>query len=279
MKIIHQKTRTLKVRDNNRSADAIAPNFIYGCCGGCMRSYCYVGRHNNDKVYINENTDQILRKIGEWAETKPWPKEPNQIDATYYVVDIGCSTDVGLHKKYNWDAVFSFFDHHPKLKSTFATKYPTRVDFNHKKEKNRVRVSLMPQKYSSVLEPGTDLIEDRINSLLRLSEHFEVHINFSPIIYEADWKDEYRKLFKRITQEGLEFKSECIFLTYTDTQAKVNSADVNELCYVPDMQELKTSQYGGDVLRYRHQVKSIMIQKFKEMYAEHFDLSTIRYIF
>ena len=30
MKIIHQKTKTLKTRDNGRSADAIAPNLIYG---------------------------------------------------------------------------------------------------------------------------------------------------------------------------------------------------------------------------------------------------------
>ena len=53
MQIIEQSTKTLKTRDNGRSADAISPNFIYGCLGGCMKSYCYVGRYNHDKVYIN----------------------------------------------------------------------------------------------------------------------------------------------------------------------------------------------------------------------------------
>jgi len=59
MKIIHQRTKTLKTRDNGRSADAISPNLIYGCCGGCMKSYCYVGRFNPDKVYVNENVNKI----------------------------------------------------------------------------------------------------------------------------------------------------------------------------------------------------------------------------
>ena len=39
--------------------------------------------------------------------------------------------------------------------STFATKYPTLfnpADYNLKPDKHRIRVSLMPQKYSDVLE-------------------------------------------------------------------------------------------------------------------------------
>lgn len=40
MQIIKQKTKTLITRDNGRSADAITPNFVYGCLGGCMKSYC-----------------------------------------------------------------------------------------------------------------------------------------------------------------------------------------------------------------------------------------------
>jgi hypothetical protein len=40
MKIIHQNTKTLLTRDNGRSSDAISPNFVYGCAGGCLSSYC-----------------------------------------------------------------------------------------------------------------------------------------------------------------------------------------------------------------------------------------------
>ena len=80
MKIIKQKTKTLITRDNGRSADAISPNFVYGCLqlGGCMNSYCYVGRYNNDRVYINENIDDILFSIEKWVLHQPWKKTPNQ---------------------------------------------------------------------------------------------------------------------------------------------------------------------------------------------------------
>jgi DNA repair photolyase len=129
-----------------------------------MSSYCYVSRFNSDKVYINENTEQILSSIDKWVQDKPWEKIPNQCDNKYYVIDIGCSTDVPLMSKYyDWQVVFDFFNNHEKLKSTFATKYPTRFrEYNIDPQKNRIRVSLMPQIFSNILEPNTDKIDDRI---------------------------------------------------------------------------------------------------------------------
>ena len=35
-----QKTKTLVTKDNNNSANCIAPNIIYGCYGGCVSTYC-----------------------------------------------------------------------------------------------------------------------------------------------------------------------------------------------------------------------------------------------
>lgn len=200
MKIIHQNTKTLTTRDNNRSSDAISPNFLYGCLGGCLKSYCYMSRYNPDKVYINDNTDRILLSISDWVEGKVFPKIPNQVDDKYYCIDIGCSTDVALMSKhYDWQKVFDFFNEHPKLKSTFATKYPTRIkDYNTNPQKNRIRVSLMPQIFSDILEPGTDKISDRISCIPELQKKFEVHINFSPIIYHKDWLQEYDKLFQQL---------------------------------------------------------------------------------
>ena len=100
MEIKHQKTKTLLTRDNGRSSDAISPNFIYGCLGGCMSSYCYVGRHNDSKVFVNENVDAILMSIYNWSTSQRWPKIPNQVDEKYYVLDIDCCTDVCLHGMY-----------------------------------------------------------------------------------------------------------------------------------------------------------------------------------
>lgn len=281
MQIIKQKTKTLITKDNGRSSDGVSPNFLYGCLGGCMSSYCYVGRYNHDKVYVNENTDQILDSIDTWVKSKPWPKVPNQCDDKYYIIDIGCSTDIPLmNKYYDWQKVFSYFNESPYAKSTFATKYPTKFipdNYNLYKDKHRIRVSLMPQIISNIVEPKTDLISDRIQSIHNLQKYMEVHINFSPIIYWDNWEKYYEELFQML--EGIDFKSECIFLTYNDIQYQRNSELVNDLCWKPELQEHKNSQYAPDNIRYKSDFKHGLIEKFKYLYSKYFDLETIRYIF
>ena len=283
MKIVKQKTKTLTTRDNGRSADAISPNFVYGCLGGCMKSYCYVGRFNHDKVYINENTRDILTSIDNWVKKQPWPKIPNQTDPTYYTIDIGCSTDVALMSKhYDWQKVFDYFNRSEKAKFTFATKYPTRFNADGYflgKYSSRMRVSLMPQVYSDVLEPGTDKISERIACIPKLQEKMEVHINFSPIIYTDGWLDDYKELFKELWHMGIDVPCECIFLTYNETSHKNASDEVNALCWRPDIQEAKDSQYAPDNIRYKHTLKVKMVKDFVALYSEYFNPKNIRYIF
>ena len=284
MKIIHQKTKTLITRDNGRSSDAVSPNFIYGCLGGCMSSYCYVGRYNHDRVYINENTEDILQSIAQWVNKQEWPKKPNQCDDKYYTIDIGCSTDVALMTKhYQWEKVFEYFDTYEMPKSTFATKYPTMFRPNEKftlhPDKHRVRVSLMPQLYSDLLEPDTDTIEERIWSIPRLQQYMEVHINFSPIVYTDGWLHEYRKLFQQLKAVGVDVKCECIFLTHNVHQHERNSDIVRDILWRPDIQESKDSQYAADNIRYQWKLKKEMINQFTKLYAEFFDPANIRYIF
>lgn len=283
MKIIKQKTKTLTTKDNGRSSDAVSPNFIYGCLGGCMKSYCYVGRYNHDKVYINENIKDILNSMFEWQKKQPWPKVPNQTDPTYYTIDIGCSTDVALMSKhYDWQRVFDYFNVHTMVKSTFATKYPTMFDVDNydlRPGKHRIRVSLMPQIFSDILEPGTDKISDRIDAIPRLQEKMEVHINFSPIIYAAGWLDEYRKLFEQLKSKGIDVKCECIFLTYNVIQHERNAPVIDQMLWRPDIQEAKDSQYAPDNIRYEHNLKRQLVKDFTALYSEYFNPNNIRYIF
>jgi hypothetical protein len=49
--------------------------------------------------------------------------------------------------------------------------------------------------------------------------------------------------------------------------------------WVPSIQEEKISQYGGNNVRYKHQFKSELIKRFKEVFVKHFDEEQIRYIF
>ena len=234
-------------------------------------------------MYINENTGNILLSIDDWVQKQPWPKVPNQTDPTYYTIDIGCSTDVPLMTNhYDWQDVFTFFNHEEKIKSTFATKYPTRFntdDYYLKPEKHRIRVSLMPQKYSDILEPNTDKISDRIDCIPKLQKHMEVHINFSPIIYTDGWLDEYRKLFEDLKNKGIDVKCECIFLTYNVIQHERNAPVIDQMLWRPDIQEAKDSQYAPDNIRYEHNLKRQMVKDFTALYSEYFNPQNIRYIF
>ena len=90
--IKHQKTKTLVTKDNNNSANCIAPNLIYGCFGGCVDTYCYMSRYNGNRVFVNENVDEIFNSVVEWE--KGFTKVPDQQDPVYTVVDI-CRAPAG----------------------------------------------------------------------------------------------------------------------------------------------------------------------------------------
>jgi DNA repair photolyase len=107
----------------------------------------------------------------------------------------------------------------------------------------------------------------------------EVHINFSPIIYNEGWLDEYRKLFQEIKDHGIDVKCECIFLTHNVFQHERNSPEVQDLLWRPEIQEKKDSQYAADNIRYQWQLKKDMVKEFTNLYAEFFDPANIRYIF
>ena len=288
----YQKTKTIKCRDNNRSSNAISGNFVYGCKNISKQSfcqYCYVNRNTRDYVYINTNTDELLAQCDLWVRDKPLVKIPDQVHQTLYMIDIGCSTDVNQYwNKYDWVYVFDWFKNHPRLGATFATKWVnTKLLDYEPNQKIRVRMSLMPENIRQKVEQGTSSIINRIKFLNDLVKAgYEAHINFSPIIYYDGWLQDYELLFQdivRITND--EFKQqyfgEFIFLTHNSSLSKINvERGLDEsLLWNPDIQEEKVSEYGGNNVRYKWQMKEKMIQQFKELYSKYFDLNTIRYIF
>ena len=123
-----QKTRTLVTKDNNNSANCIAPNLIYGCFGGCVDTYCYMSRYNGRRVFVNTNVDEIFQSVVEWEKT--YNKVPDQQDPVYTMVDIACNTDLVLMQKHVKKTGFSLhdyllmYDKHENLNTTMATKYP-----------------------------------------------------------------------------------------------------------------------------------------------------------
>ena len=273
-----QRTKTLVTKDNNNSANCIAPNLIYGCFGGCVSTYCYMSRYNDKRVYVNTNVDQIFQSVVKWE--KNYVKVPDQQDPIYTMVDIACNTDLVLMQKHLPEPLIDYlkrYDDHPQLNSTMATKYPglLTLDVSSFNKKPRVRVSLMPQKYSDVLEPKMSSILSRIHDINRLKAlGWEVHCNYSPLIFYPGWKKEYDNLFNQVKEIAGENKCEVIALTNHKFQMIRSSAEAQEL-----MKYSSEVKNKSGVLRYPLVHKTRLLNEFKSIYSKYFSLESIRYIF
>ena len=278
MPIKYQKTKTLVTKTNNNSSDCIAPNILYGCFGGCVDTYCYMSRYNGKRVFVNKNVDDIFNSVVEWE--KSYNKVPNQQDPVYTMVDIACNSDLVLMQKHMPEPLHDYlkrYDDHQQLNSTMATKYPglLKLDVNHFNKRPRVRVSLMPQEYSNILEPKMQKISSRIDDVNRLKDlGWEVHLNYSPLIFYPGWSKEYESLFKEVKDKAGENKCEVIALTNHVHQMNRSSEEARELMKYSD--EIKN---GNGIMRYPIRQKTRALANFKMIYSKYFKLQTIRYIF
>jgi spore photoproduct lyase len=174
---------------------------------------------------------------------------------------------------------------------SFATKYVNKklLDYN-PEGKIRIRFSLMPQMYADFLEPKTSSIDDRLWAVQDfIAAGYDVHLNFSPVIVTSGWLKEYAKLFAKVSRfaskhgwDNDSVKAEVIFLTHNNSKHiynTLNDIPGEDLIWRPDIQESKTSQYGGENIRYKHDLKAEYIREFTKLHDEIIPWNTIRYIF
>jgi len=279
--------KSMLIRYSGRSSDYITPSFGYGCLLNC--SYCYMKRHLSKGLSVSKNYNDILTAINSHAYFDTTEK-PNQTDDKFITYDFSCNEDFALHLKYHeWEKIFDFFKYHPIAKGTIATKIIPIELLNYNPDKKiRIRFSLMPQIYSSLLEPNTPLIIDRIKAINTFIEAgYEIHINFSPVIVEDEWLKEYEELFSQVNKNvreeyKKEVKCEVIFLTHNEEkhlQNVKNNLKGEDLLWKPEIQENKTSIYGGSNLRYKFQLKEKYIDEFKKIHNKIIPWNIIRYIF
>jgi spore photoproduct lyase len=279
--------KSMLIRVSGRSSDFITPTIIMGCGFKC--SYCYCKRHKPEGLNIATNVENILTEINNHAWFAVVDK-PNQTHKKYITYDIGCNTDVALHyKQIQWKKIFEFFVEHPKALGTFATKYVnySLLEIN-PEMKVRIRFSLMPENIRSILEPNTSTIKERLDAINKFKEAgYDVHLNFSPVVVYNNWENDYAELFKQVNSAVKEeYKSEVlaevIFLTHNAKKHKYNldnNLPGEDLLWTPEIQENKTSQYGGENIRYKAYVKNGIISIFKKLHNEIIPWNTIRYIF
>jgi spore photoproduct lyase len=285
--LIEKVTRkTFKIRESGRSSDYISPSFGFGCLLEC--GYCYMKRHKPKGLSVAKNTGDILTEINNHAFFYADVPKPNQTDEHFITYDIACNEDFALHAKYHdWQRIFEFFRTHPIAKATLATKI-IPIDFleYNPEGKVRIRFSLMPQKISSILEPNTSLIIDRIKAIDGFIEAgYDVHVNFSPVVVYPGYLEDYAELFEML-EHYIDYKeqvkAEVIFLTHNKSKHiynLINNIPGEDLLWTPDNQETKNSQYGGENIRYQLGLKAKYIQDFKTLHDFIIPWNTILYIF
>lgn len=284
--MVKQVTRkSMIIRPSGRSTDFISPSFGHGCLYNC--SYCYMKRHKSKGLDIASNTKDILTEINSHVWFANVDK-PNQTHPDYITYDISCNEDFALHAKYHeWEKIFDFFKTHPMAMGSFATKYVNVNLINYNPEgKIRIRFSLMPQSISNKLEPNTSTIIDRIKAIdAFIDAGYDVHINFSPVVVYDNWLEDYEDLFHMVNTY-VDYKDavkcEVIFLTHNMNKHIYNLANKlegEELLWTPENQESKISQYGGDNIRYKHNLKDSYIKQWTKVHDDVIPWNKIRYIF
>ena len=287
MEITKSIRKSMIIRPSGRSTDFIAPSFGHGCVFNC--TYCYMKRHKPENLDIATNINEILSEIDHhsWFATV---KKPNQTHNQFITYDLSCNEDFVAHSKfYDIEKIFDFFKNHPIAFGSFATKKVNKYLLKYNpNQKIRIRFSLMPQKYSEILEPNTSDILNRIWAINEfLDSGYEVHINFSPVIYTHDWLQEYERLFSLINfmvknEYKNQVKCEVIFLTHNKEKHEYNllhKLNGEDLLWQPLLQEDKISQYGGENIRYKQGFKKQFIKEFIELHDKVIPWNKIRYIF
>ena len=283
--------KSLRAVPNSRSSNFIAPSHANGCTMACV--YCYVARR---KGYANPittfvNIERICRYLERHAAKQGMKLEPDQVDPKYWVYDIGCNNDCSADAliSNNVRDLVSLFRTIPNSKASFATKLVNRDLLNYDPQsKTRIRFSLMPQNIAQIVDVRTSAISDRIAAVNDFVEAgYEVHLNFSPVVYYEGWQEDYQQLFQEIDdvlspQAKEQLQAEIIFLTHNQSLHERNlewNPKAEELLWMPEKQEVKYSQYGGRNLRYKRNFKRELVDSFSQQLNKQLPYCNIRYAF
>ena len=120
-----------------------------------------------------------------------------------------------------------------------------------------------------------------------LEAGYEVNVNFGPVIVREGWLEEYAELFALLDdtispRTKAQLRAEVIFLTHSEALHELNlrwHPKAEELLWRPELQEPKTSQAGGDALRYKLSIKRELVARFTRLLRERLPYCGIRYAF
>jgi spore photoproduct lyase family protein len=283
--------RSMASRPNGRSADFVGPGASNGCAMAC--AYCYVARRKGfaNPITVFVNNDQILAFLARHARKQGRKPEPNQVDPELWVYDVGENGDCSVGALISDDVreTVALFRTLPNAKASFATKYvnPDLLGYD-PRGKTRVRFSLMPEGPARLLDVRTSPVRERIAAIDEFCRAgYEVHVNFSPVVVQGGWLDNWRDLFRQLdtalspATKG-QLAAEVIMLTHNEELHQTNLAwhpKAEAVLWRPDLQEVKASENGACNLRYRFGLKRRYRDELLALLAHELPYCRVRYAF
>jgi spore photoproduct lyase len=283
--------KSFEARPNGRSADFVGPGASNGCAMAC--AYCYVARRKGfaNPITVLVNVDQMLAFIARHAARQGPKAEPNQVDPSLWVYDVGengdCSVDALISD--NVRDTVAFFRTLPNAKASFATKYVNRDLLAYDPQgKTRVRFSLMPEGVARLVDVRTTPVAERVAAVDEFHRAgYEVHLNLSPVIVHDGWLDGWRELFRQVDDTLSpsakdQLAAEVIMLTHNADLHETNLAwhpKAEAVLWRPDLQEAKRSESGARNLRYRAGLKRRYLDELLGLMAREMPYCRVRYAF
>ena len=309
---------TWKPDPNGRSTDFL-PNIKLGTGCGFFCQYCYVERgkpNSYPKVYDDalkmvKMVAMTLDNLDYWEARmrkvcrKGFERDRNPKHKPYISFDLGCDTDCTIDNQITRHGAIDGLDPYPGhvidimnqitenvpgAMTSFATKGVELDSFIadcKNPERNRIRLSLMPEHHRRILEMNTATIEQRLAAVNRLvAAGFEVHINLSPIVVTSDFSTEYRDLLKLIddslTQEAKDqLAYEVIFLTHSDVMYEPVQARRPEAhaMMAGGPLELQPKPHKKTVTTYTRADKAVLKKWLRKRIEQYTPYADIRYMF
>ena len=268
--------KTHKYEENHKVSDFLVPYTSSGCIAMCM--YCYLVCNYNKCAYLRlfVNREQMLEKI---------IKTANKSDKNL-CFEIGSNSDLILENTITNNLVWTIknFSKSPKGILTFPTKFDIVdpiLDI-HGKERVIVRMSVNPEEIINKVEFGTSRLKDRIIAINKLSEAgYKIGILIAPIILIQNWKELYKDLIVKLSDElYTKVKEtvffELIFMTYSYIHKMINhDAFPNALELFN--KELMTMRGRGKYM-YKTSVKDEAKEYMQNLLNEYFPNNKILYI-
>ena len=268
--------KTHKYEENHKVSDFLVPYTSYGCTAMCM--YCYLVCNYNKCAYLRlfVNREQMLEKI---------IKTANKSDKNL-CFEIGRNSDLILENTITNNLVWTIKNFSQSTKGLLT--FPTKFDMVDPildipgKERVIVRMSVNPEEIINKVEFGTSRLKDRIIAINKLSEAgYKVGILIAPIILIQNWKELYKDLIVKLSDElSTKVKEavffELIFMTYSYIHKMINH---DAFPNAPELfnKELMTMRGRGKYM-YKTSVKDEAKEYMQNLLSEYFPNNKILYI-